>query len=123
MTVKWRDTELMLLVAKGLDRAVDGIALQVVGHAKNNIERNGQVDTGFMVNSGYVVGQGVNTYAPANVEDKRALSPQSAPENGAVAGFAAEYSLINETKKPFLWTAVEQTAAQAPGIVAKEIKL
>ena len=119
----WRDKELMLLLSDGVKNSVDTIALEVVAEAENNIQRNGQIDTGFMLNSGYVVGQKVNSYAPRQIGKKIALSAKPAPENGAVAGFAAEYALINETKNPFLWPALETTAGKSPGIMAREIPL
>ena len=52
-------------VLHAADDAVTALAFQVEGQAKINVRENGQIDTGFMLNSIYTVAPEGNTYRQA----------------------------------------------------------
>lgn len=115
----WKDKELLLLIEDGLNLSLDAMAAEGAGRTKQNIVANGQVDTGFMLNSVYSAGPGGSDFSGG---DKSAPA-QLAGVKEALFGASAEYALINEIKKPFVYPAVESLAADVPGIMKKVIKL
>lgn len=119
MSVKWRGDDLLLLVTEGLDLSLDQIAAEGAGRTKQNIVSNGQVDTGFMLNSVYSAGPGGSNFSGGT----KSSPAQSAGSGEALFGASAEYALINETRKPFVYPAAESLAGDVPGIMKKNIKL
>ena len=119
MSVKWNGDDLILLIQEGLNLSLDEIAAEGAGRAKQNIVRNGQVDTGFMLNSVYSVGPNSNSYSGG----EKSEAARRVGENEALFGASAEYALINELKKAFVYPAAESLANDTPGILKKNIKL
>lgn len=107
-------------------------AEQALGYAKENIVRNGQVDTGFMLNSGYVASALGSSYAvpaaaadniysrkrQATVDHRGQVAPEVPVEEGAVAvAFGAGYAAHQETREAFLYPALVSACADAPGLI------
>lgn len=116
MTLKWYGDEVKrLILNQAMPEMIAAAALLVEGQTKVNINQNGQVDTGFMVNSVYAVGPGVNTYGPAAVPGKLANGAAVPTPAGAVVGVAAEYAIYQEERLPFLYPALETVAGRMGG--------
>ena len=121
--VIWYGDEVGAEIRDGLKDALYAMALQVTALSKVNIQQNGQIDTGFMLNSAYAVGpDGQNSYAPPSIPDRRAAPMQSPNDDlEAIAGHSAEYTLYQEVKIPFLEPALEKVRSDAPGILKQFI--
>ena len=129
--VKMYVDHVLVKVAAVSDKALEAIALQIEGQTKVNIQKNGQIDTGFMLNSTYVVTKGGSTFSNANQSGtytnqegrtvKRQIVPQQTLPGNAAAAVAvgAQYAIYQEEKKPFLYPAAETVAAQAKGTAEK----
>lgn len=101
-------------------------AFQVEGQAKANIVANGQVDTGFMLNSVYAItGRGSNYgQARAAAEGRNpeaVMGPQASLIDGASAavGVGASYAAFQEIQQSFLYRALQAltTIAEFSAIV------
>jgi hypothetical protein len=102
------------------------IANAVEGETKLNIRDNGQIDTGFMVNSVFVVRPDSSGYSAAKAaaeaqNPKAVMAPEPAMEGDAQAGVGvgAEYAIYQEVKKAFLYPAAQKIAEQAGATVVK----
>lgn len=118
-------------VEDATDEVLALFAYRVAEGAQLNIRENDQIDTGFMVNSVYVIEKGGNGYEMARSKaegqtqgrDGRAVdhSGDMAPEEqlpaDAAAGVvvAAIYAIYQEAAKPFLYPAAEHAAAEFGG--------
>lgn len=106
-----------LKVKDATDEALHAIAFQVEGTAKRNITVNDQIDTGFMLNSGYTQSKHGSTFAETwNAGDDRKSQQLPAPERGALVHWSALYSIFQEMMQPFLRTAADEVAGQVKGI-------
>jgi len=108
-------------------------AFQIETQTKANIQKNNQIDTGFMLNSVYTVAEaGGNTYAAtrptadytsrkSGAKAKRKRAPQRTVPGkaSAIVAVGAEYAVHQETKKPFLYPAAEQALAGQAGVELK----
>lgn len=124
--VKWYGDKILAQLKVAGQRMADEAALQIEAQASVEIVNNGQVDTGFMLNSVYSVTSGGSSYGPGQPSraDRDAAPARPAPESGAVVGVAAEYALWQELENSFLFRAAEIVAEtmQAPIIDAgKEV--
>lgn len=130
--VDWFGDEVLLKLAEASQVMIDAAALEIDGQTKLNIQANGQIDTGFMVNTVYVVTPLSNTYGNtrnssqehSSKQDRsvaRRIAPQAdAPVDGAIVAVGAEYAIYQEMRNSFLYLALEQVAATRQGaIVAK----
>lgn len=115
--VRWHGDKVTKLVTTALVQMVNEAAALIEAQAKVNIVDNGQVDTGFMVNSVYFVSALGSNYEQvqsealgrANKGFASVITPSDDLE--AVVAIAAEYAAIQETRLPFLYPAAEQVAA------------
>ncbi len=134
--VDWYAEQVLLRVDKATDELLDKVALQVAGQAKINIRDNGQIDTGFMVNSVYTVTRKGSGYSQAlaealtqiwskkkqkNVNHSGDMGPEIGLPENAKAGVAvgAEYAIYQEIKRSFLYKALEQVVPQVGGAIEK----
>lgn len=114
-----------------LDKAEDALAEQVLilldEEVKLAINRNDQIDTGFMINSAYWRTRNRSTYGgtweTGRYKDREGdpVARGRAPEaelGGAlgVFGVAAEYAIFQELLQPFLWPALQRVAARTSRI-------
>lgn len=122
------------LVKDATDEALLALAFQIEGEAKVEIQQSGRIDTGFMMNSGFVKSHRRSTYAetdPSGVYDgtktagghrERAPEPPI-PANARVGvGFAAEYSIWQELADSFLVKSAKKVIRQAKGLLEKAYK-
>ena len=95
------------------------LATQCAGYTRVNIEQNGQVDTGFMLNTVQAFGPGeLGAAGETEFLDNRLgylvfresadVDPVGPRE--AVTAVAANYAIHQELQIPFLYPAAEQTA-------------
>lgn len=118
--LSWNKEKVMLAAQKGLD--IEGIAFQVEAHAKQNIVDNDQVDTGFLLNSVYVIFPDRDTFgetlSPGEYANragqlvKRDIAPPPPLPKSVKAAVAAgaDYAIYQEIAMPFLELALYQTA-------------
>ena len=124
----------LVKVRGATDAALEAIALQIEGVTRVNIQRNGQIDTGFMVNSVYSVSKRSTTYGDTrgsgtqtNRQGQGVLRKIAPPANlpshaSAAVAVGAEYAIFQELKKPFLFPAAETVAGYAEGTAEKVYK-
>ncbi len=123
MAVRWYEDTVKLKLRNASDAMVDQAAFLVEGQTKVNIRNNGQVDTGFMMNSVYAVTPKADTYGQAQSSAKNAASEKDMapkadpPKNGAVVAVGAEYAIFQEERTAFLYPALETVAGQMGGKV------
>ena len=132
--VQWYGGKVVTQVQGASAQLLVKIAEQALGRARINLRDSGRVDTGFLINSGYVAGSagtevdGASAYNPhpqykpkPNEKRPPVAAPQStAPQAGAVVGFSAEYALWQEFYKSYLMTGL-QAAAKDAGKIAKAL--
>ena len=89
-------------------KGAEKLAFQIEGQTKVNIKDNGQINTGFMLNSVYVVEETGGEYL--TVEDNERLAPEQDLPDDALAGVAvaAEYAIYQEAQNGFLFPAAEK---------------
>ena len=119
-SVEWRrnagaEAEILKLAKE----AVEKITFQVEGQAKRNIQENGQIDTGFMLNSVYAATPRTSSYGRTQPsgsyvgrggqEEGRRRAPEAGLKgaDGLVA-VGAEYALWQEMRRSFLFRALQQ---------------
>lgn len=109
------------------------MALVVEGQAKINVRENGQIDTGFMVNTVYTVGASQNNYAqtwadgeykstkrPGEwVDEKKAPEMAPSSDDSAIVAVGAEYAIYQEAAKSFLYKALQQSKGAFGATVKK----
>ena len=116
MSVKWYGNRLQKMLDGAEEQILRKAAMQCVAHAKVNIVQNDQIDTGFMLNSGYMATKGQDTYGQITGQGDKA--PKRTPlKHMAIVAFAANYAIFQEMKRSFLYKALEQTAKDLPEII------
>lgn len=131
--VTWHGKEVYLILEQATADALEAAALSVESNAKRNIVNNDQVDTGFMLNSVYAVGQGtkeVDNFYRALGDAKKQngdavfLSREEPPKDGlsAIVAVGAEYGIFQELINSFLFLALQQEADQFGGKLVEKTK-
>ena len=119
----WDTKHIKMIVRGATDKLLNEIAVTGQGYTRVNIRDNGQIDTGFMINSVFVVTPKTDDYYDASVnahERNEDVSMGERPrigENEAVIGVGAEYAIYQEAANSFLWKAAEQLRDRFPQIV------
>jgi hypothetical protein len=134
--VKFRYNAVKLSLKNATDETLAKVAMQINAQTKVNIQLNGQIDTGFMLNSVYSITPGNNTFGSAwqtgeylsrksGEQEPRTLVRQASLPAGAKAAtcVGAEYAIYQEEKHPFLFRAGQQVARQVKGATIKKIFL
>lgn len=127
--------DVLVKLEKATDEMLEKLAIQGVGLTRVNIRENGQIDTGFMVNSVFHIAPGGrSTYSEAEAEaksktwsEKRGVSvdhsDDMAPEprlpdpHMAAICVGANYAIYQETQNAFLYPAAEELAKLAGGVI------
>jgi len=130
MPVDWYERDVLLKIEGATDEALTELAFQGEALAKVNIQANGQIDTGFMLNSVYGIGAGQDhreqvwqdgpykSRKTGEVATHRSAPQPAGVERGQAAiHAAAEYAVYLELANSFLYRAVEQLQEQAGGII------
>lgn len=113
-TVNWFQDDVILAVDGASAQSLLAFAFQIEAIAKTKAA----VDTGFMRNSGYVVGVDTNTFQARSEDGRETVSaPEPAPPGGATVGFAANYTIYEEERNPFVYPAVLAVQQEAGGII------
>ena len=125
----------LLRMGAASEMLADQLALQIEAETKKNIQQNGQIDTGFMLNSTYTVSKKRNTHDQARGSGKytsaktgqsvrRDIAPPVRLPSDALAACAvgAEYAIYQEVKKSFLFAAA-QTVGKMSGSKVREMFL
>lgn len=132
--VNWYEQKVNLVINKAISQSLEAIAFRVEDHCKEYIleapgaSGEGLVDTGFMINSVYVVLPDKDSYGDTwpsgDYEDlqgefvERNIAPkQPAIKNGAVVAVGAEYAIYQEMEYHFLFNAVQETATEIGALV------
>lgn len=122
--VDWYANDVIMLVDGATDEFLAKLAFQIQGQARINIQTNKQIDTGFMLNSVYVVTPEKSDYserkAEAEIRNPKAnMAPQVRLPHGAKAAVCAgaEYAIYQEARKSFLYRALEQVSNEAEGVL------
>jgi len=119
--------KVLVTVGQATDEALKALAFAMQAQAQANIRSNGQIDTGFMVNSVYVISAdgkaGDNWQSGDYLNEsgqtvRRELADQPALGDAAAAVVVgANYAVYQEAENSFLYRAGEQVAGQASGTV------
>jgi len=135
-TIHFRLDHVLTTVQGASERALLALALQTEGHVKVKIRDNDQVDTGFMLNSVYSVGNDTSGYSAAKgIADRNTKSRRTgadvdhagdmAPERrlprdvAAAVVVGANYAIYQEVKQSFLYAGALEAAKQAEGTCEK----
>lgn len=119
--VIWRDKEVRLQLKDASNQMLRTAAALIEQQTKLNIQSNGQIDTGFMVNSVYFVTDDDSNYENAangaiGVRPDAEMAPEVvAPDGGAAVAVGAEYAIFQEERMPFLYPAIEHVATTMQG--------
>jgi len=125
--------EVRVTIKDATEEVLQAVAFQIEAYAKVNIQANGQIDTGFMLNSVYVVHRQSSGFGAAKsvaqsktisrktgetVDKSKAMSPeyQLEPKFAAAVIVGANYAIYQELGQPFLFPAGEQAARDAGGV-------
>ena len=109
----------LLLLDEANEDLLKRLALQGEGYVKVNIQANGQIDTGFMLNSTHAIYPGGDTYSNTdqtglyiNKEGglvEREIAPiNPVPDGEAWVVVGAVYAIYQEVKNSFLYRAAQQ---------------
>lgn len=134
--VNWFGNKVRLAIDKKAGQTLTNVAFRIEERTKVNINEapgasgQGLIDTGFMLNSTYVVAPGVDTYDQANQtgvyknnagEDaRRTLAPRrklKAGETSVLVAVGADYAIYQEIKHNFFYRAIEETSRELGGLV------
>lgn len=118
--VIWKGDELLLQVDSLLIDDIDKVGLQVIAASQP------PVDTGFLDASAYIHStSGLNTFDETwttgmyvsrktgkLVNRQKVEAPAPPPRNGAIVGWAADYSIYVEANTDFIYKALQEVAAR-----------
>lgn len=119
--VDWFDKEVKLQLENATGAMLRSGAALIEQQTKLNIQANGQVDTGMMINSVYFASDGESTYQDAangamGAKPDGVIAPEAdVPNGGALVGVGAEYAIFQEERQPFLYPAVVDVASKMQG--------
>ncbi len=125
--IDWYAEDLLFRVDLATDDIVTQLALQGVAYVKVNIQSKGLIDTGFMLNTVYAITPKGTAGSPSSsgyYENKQgklvyraaAAVPAIEPHTAAIH-VAAEYTIYQEIEQAFLYDALKQLQAIAPGVI------
>jgi hypothetical protein len=125
--VNWYGDKVLLIVQKATKAVLWKLALQGEKMAKENVQANNQIDTGFMLNTIYSEGpgmppsdvweSGVYTDKSGNAVERRGGTPTLVSPEHAAVGCVAEYAIYQEMQNSFLYRAMEQLVDETDRIV------
>jgi hypothetical protein len=125
--VNWYGEQVILRVKGATRELLARLALQGEQLAKENIQANNQIDTGFMLNTVYSMGpggaaspvweSGQYTDKAGKLVQRRGGTPAPVGPDEAAVGCVAEYAVYQELANSFLYRAMELLASDAGGII------
>ncbi len=135
--VKLQLDHVLVKVNSASDDFLAKTAFQIEAAAKVNIQSNGQIDTGFLLNSVYTLARAKHTGATTRDATwqngqypnrkgelvRRRRQPRQTLGNSRVAvAVGADYAIHQEALKSFLYAAGETVASQVKGTAEKVFK-
>lgn len=134
--VNWFGDKVRLVIGQKTGQTLTNVAFRIEERTKVNINEapgasgQGLIDTGFLLNSTYVVSPQVNTYDQANPsgiykdragkEVERNLAPSREIKSGEVlVAVGAEYAVYQEIKHAFFFRAIEDASKELGGLIEK----
>jgi len=122
--VNWYKEDVLLVLDGATDEILSALAQQIKGQARINIRDNGQVDTGFMMGTVYVIAPDKDDYQESSTgaalknPDARMAPKVKLPHNAKAAVCAgAEYAIYQELTNSFLYRALEQVTNDAENVI------
>lgn len=127
--INWYENDVLLAIEDITDELLTKLAFRGEELAKKQVQANGQIDTGFMVNTIYAVAPGgqSNTGWESGeyesrktgelVQRERVTGELQLEPHQAAIHCAAEYAAYQETRASFLYKAVERLQQEAGGII------
>ena len=115
----------MMRVEGATDEVLHALALQVEGVTKRNIVSNGQIDTGFMLNSVYSASEKGNTFGETWAGPAGKKAPKLRLPNlfsAAAVHVSAIYAIFQEMMEPFLRPAASEVASYSKGVAESVYK-
>ncbi len=117
--ITWNTKALMVQVGNLSIDLIDKLALEII------VAANEPVDTGFLAASAYInSSSGLNTFderwadglyvsrkSGSLVKRSSLPAPEPPPRVGAIAGWAADYTIWVEERTSFIYNALQQVAA------------
>ena len=118
--VRWYEREFEAAMRAVEDEVLDKAAATCAGQTAINIRNNDQIDTGFMLNSTYMVSAKNDTYSgvPRTGKNREAAPVADRKEHESICAVAANYAIFQEFTQSFLYAALQATARQFGGIVS-----
>lgn len=121
-SVDWYDDRVLARLDHAGDELLRRYGFQTLGRAQQNIVANDQVDTGAMLNSGFVVAPDANTYDEARSMAESANPGSTTPPipgkpKTVIVAFSVRYALYQEKHKSFLYRAAIDEAQRFGGTV------
>lgn len=135
-TFNWYDKKVNLVIERKTGQSLTNVALRIEERTKVNINQapgasgQGLIDTGFLLNSTYVVSPNKNTYDQANQtgtyknragEDvQRNLVPRQKLKPGfamVLVAVGADYAIYQEIEHSFFYRAIEETSKELKGLI------
>ena len=120
--IDWFADKVTLAAQQALN--LEGLAFRIEERTKDNIVSNDQIDTGFMLNSTYVVSSKFDTFVGGTRPGGRSgstagMGPKvTVPDDDTYAiVVGAEYAIYQEQSQSFLYKALTQAAAEVQGQV------
>jgi hypothetical protein len=124
--VNWYAEAVILRVTRATDAGLAALAHDIEGRTKANIVANDQVDTGFMLNSVFVVTHEASGYlmaramaAARNAAARMAAEPNLPEGAAALVAVGAEYAVYQEMLNSFLYRAVEEAIRNGAGTIER----
>lgn len=127
--------QVLVQVNNATAESVKQVAFGIEAGAKAKIQSNGQIDTGFMMNSTYVVLKGSSSYGQAwgsgkyrskktgqSVQRNRASQRSLPTEAAAAIVVGADYAIYQEQRRSFLYAAAEAIVRSVGGTVQRVFK-
>lgn len=129
--VRWYLDHVKVLVNEATEDVLAALGMRIVEGTQLQIRENNQIDTGFMVNSVYLVTTADSGYPQAlsaamqqttdqegrTVDHENDMAPEQPLAEGAAAGVVvgAGYAIYQEARLPFLYPAAERAAREFGG--------
>ena len=113
--VDWYANDVLLAIEEATHEALLAMGFDVEGQAKINVQQNGQIDTGFMVNSVYTTDGSESGYRAASAaahakNPEGEMAPEADAGEGVAVAVGASYAVYQEMKNSFLYRGLEQVA-------------
>ena len=135
--VRFYTEDILALIRNANSQVARNLAEAIAEEARKNISRNDQVDTGYMRKAIYVKTRNYSGYQEAKsaaeaytysrrrnrrMPPKMKFAPEAELSDSAAAvGCAADYTLVQELREPFLYPALETVARNQAEAICQRV--